>query len=141
MTIGPAAKWVNDQAITDLNLSSTYQTQSGLDSAVTALLYQKASEVSSSISSALGSSGFELHSHLGADVTALGFELNSSLDLDVGNLGYTKTAGANATNVNNLVTALGAWFTVFEQAATLTDPGTSAPFDYTALTAALGAFN
>ncbi|MDR3668883.1 MAG: hypothetical protein P4L35_18780, partial [Ignavibacteriaceae bacterium] len=103
---------------------SGYVTSSGLSAAVAADGFQSSSQVSSAITSALNSSGFELNAHL---------------DSDVSGLGYVKTAGANATNVHNLGVALGYFMSVFSAATSITDPNTSLPFDYSALTSALSA--
>ncbi|MDR3550741.1 MAG: hypothetical protein P4L31_04965 [Candidatus Babeliales bacterium] len=143
MTLGPACQWTNDSAISALNLSSTYQTQSGLDLAISTNGYQKASDVSASITSALGSSGFQSSSQVSSAITSAlnssGFELNAHLDADVLGFGYVKTAGANSTNVHNLGVALGYFISVFSAAASITDPNTSLPFDFSALNSALSA--
>ncbi|MDR3574228.1 MAG: hypothetical protein P4L50_10215 [Anaerolineaceae bacterium] len=143
MTLGPACQWTNDSAISALNLSSTYQTITGLDGAISSNGYQKASDVSSLITSALGTSGFQSSSQVSSAITSAlnssGFELNAHLDADVSGFGYIKTAGANATNVHNLGVALGYFMSVFAAAANITDPNTSLPFDYSALTSALSA--
>ena len=167
MSAPPSAKWLNDQSISDLNISQ-YQTQSGLDGAVGALSYVKQSAIDSSIS-ALNVSQYEVAANLSADVTAAGFvkqsdvdasisalnvsqyEVAANLSADVTSAGFVKASDvsaaittaltglsyASAGNAHNLAVALKAFFDVFSASASLTDPSTGSAFSYTALNDAL----
>ncbi|MDR3666725.1 MAG: hypothetical protein P4L35_07780 [Ignavibacteriaceae bacterium] len=78
-------------AITALNLSSTYQSQSGLNTAVTSV------------------------------ITGLSLQTQAGLDGAVNSLGYVKTSGADATKAGNVYSALASFFTMLNSASEIKD--------------------
>ena len=107
------AKWNNDENIA--SLSSVYQTQSGLDSAVSSLSYAKNSDVSN----ALSTSGFQTSTDVSNAITALAldstYQTQSGLDSAVGGLNYQKDYQVG----NSITAALNSNPTGFQYASSL----------------------